>query len=48
MGKTSEGRNGHFEIIASTENLKNINRYRQLGRQIAQVVKVMIEGNLPF
>jgi hypothetical protein len=48
VGKTSEGRNGHFAIIAFTETLKNINRYRQLGRRIALVVKAMTEGNLPF
>ncbi|MGZ3649420.1 MAG: hypothetical protein ACXU9G_10390 [Syntrophales bacterium] len=48
MGKTSEGRNWYFAIIAFTENLKNIDLCRQLERRIAVVVKAMTEGNLPF
>jgi len=43
----SERQYWHVAIIASTKNLKNIGRYRQIRGPIALVVKAMTEGNLP-
>ncbi len=37
VGKTSEGQDWFLAIISSAENLKNIDRYREIGRRIAQV-----------
>jgi hypothetical protein len=42
------GETGIFAVITSIENLKNIDRYRQIGRRIELVLKAMPEGNLPF
>jgi len=36
-GKTSEGQDWYIAIISSAENLKNIDRYREIGRRVALV-----------
>jgi hypothetical protein len=37
VGKTSEGRDWYIAIISSAENLKNVERYRDIARRIALV-----------
>lgn len=37
VGKTSEGRDWYIAIISSAENLKNIERYREIARRVALV-----------
>ena len=37
VGKTSEGQDWYIAIISSAENLKNVDRYREIARRIALV-----------
>jgi hypothetical protein len=37
VGKTSEGRDWTIAVISSAENLRNLDRYREIGRRIALV-----------
>jgi len=37
VGKTSEGRDWYIAVISSAENLKNVERYRDIARRIALV-----------
>jgi hypothetical protein len=37
VGKTSEGRDWYIAVISSAENLRNLNRYREIARRVALV-----------
>ncbi len=37
VGKTSEGRDWYIAVISSAENLRNLERYRDIGRRVAHV-----------
>jgi hypothetical protein len=37
VGKTSEGRDWYIAVISSAENLRNLDRYREIGRRVALV-----------
>jgi len=37
VGKTSEGRDWSIAVISSAENLRNLDRYREIGRRVALV-----------